>query len=223
MLKHPKTWEAYGHTSNFSDPFVKGSSCEKYFRLDKIWDEIWGGHWFASLKKVMMGDKDSSLLLRWAKKEGRKLAPNLALVKEPEVVLGGKPVLEIEGIMKFLEDHGYEWPELQDKLDGMMSLGDDDGEWLVELAGRNCYQSWAKTGEKPKGRSHEKHIKHLIEIGHGSCLEHANFNFLMWNVSRSLTHELVRHRLASYSQLSQRYVDLSSVSFVVPPALQVLG
>lgn len=146
-----------------------------------------------------------------------------AFVTEPEVALVGKPVLEVEGVMRFLEEHDYTWPELQDKLDGMMSLGDDDGEWLVEMAGRNCYQSWAKTGEKPKGRSHEKHIKHLIEVGHGACLEHANFNFIMWNISRSLTHELVRHRLASYSQLSQRYVDSSSVAFVVPPAIQELG
>ena len=143
-------------------------------------------------------------------------------VTEPCVELVGKPVLEIDGVMRFLEDHNYTWPELTDKLQSMMSLGDDDGEWLVEMAGRNCYQSWAKNGEKPKGRSHEDHIKHLIEVGHGACLEHANFNFLMWNVSRSLTHELVRHRLASYSQLSQRYVDSSSVSFVIPPAIQEL-
>ena len=87
ILMHPRTWEASGHTNNFADPFVKCSLCEKYFRLDKIWDEIWESHWFTSLKEVMMGNKDSSFLLRWAKKEGKKLAPNLALVKEPEVTL----------------------------------------------------------------------------------------------------------------------------------------
>lgn len=147
----------------------------------------------------------------------------MSFVTEPEVALVGKPVIEIDGVMRFLEDHGYSWPELSDKIESMMSLGDDDGEWLVEMAGRNCYQSWAKEGEKPKGRSHEEHVRHLIEVGHGACLEHANFNFLMWNISRSLTHELVRHRLASYSQLSQRYVDSSNVSFVVPPAIQELS
>ena len=146
-----------------------------------------------------------------------------SFVTEPEVVLVGKPILEIEGVMRFLEEHDYTWPELQEKLDGMMSLGDDDGEWIAEMAGRNCYQSWAKSGEEPKGRSHEKHVQHLIEVGHGAVLEHANFNFLMWNISRSLTHELVRHRIASYSQLSQRYVDSSDVSFVVPPAIQELA
>lgn len=144
-------------------------------------------------------------------------------VTEPEVVLVGKPVLEIDGVMRFLEEHNFVWPELEEKLQSMISLGDDDGEWLVEMAGRMCYQSWPKKGETPKGRSHEDHVKHLIEVGHGAAIEHANFNFVIWNVSRSLTHELVRHRIASYSQLSQRYVDSSNVSFVVPPAIQELA
>ena len=147
----------------------------------------------------------------------------MSFVLEPEVVLVGKPVLEIDGIMKFLQDHDYSWPELTEKLESMMSLGDDDGEWLVEFAGRMCYQSWPKQGETAKGRSHDDHVKHLIEVGHGACIEHATFNFAMWNISRSLTHELVRHRIASYSQLSQRYVDSSSVAFIVPPAIQELS
>lgn len=144
-------------------------------------------------------------------------------VTEPEVALVGKPILEIDGVMRFLEDHGLEWPELEKKLSSMISLGDDDGEWLVEMAGRMCYQSWAKNGEKSKGRGHNEHVKHLIAVGHGAAIEHANFNFVIWNVSRSLTHELVRHRIASYSQLSQRYVDSSSVEFIVPPAIQELA
>jgi thymidylate synthase (FAD) len=145
-------------------------------------------------------------------------------VTEPECALVGKPIIEIAGVTRFLEEHGYAWPELEEKLSSMMSLGDDDCEWLVEMAGRNCYQSWPNIGEtKKKGRSHEDHVKHLIEVGHGACIEHANFNFIIWNVSRSLTHELVRHRLASYSQLSQRYVDSSNVDFIVPPAIQELS
>ncbi len=144
-------------------------------------------------------------------------------VTEPRVELVGKPVLEIDGVMRFLDEHGYTWPELTDKLESMISLGDDDAEWLVEFAGRNCYQSWAKEGETPKGRSHKDHVNHLIEVGHGAAIEHATFNFIIWNVSRSLTHELVRHRIASYSQLSQRYVDSSNVSFIVPPAMQELS
>ncbi|KKN98987.1 hypothetical protein LCGC14_0142320 [marine sediment metagenome] len=88
-------------------------------------------------------------------------------VTEPKVVLVGKPVIEIDGITEFLQDHGLAWPEFEKKLESMISLGDDDAEWLVEAAGRLCYLSWPKQGEEPKGRSHEDHIKHLIEIGHG--------------------------------------------------------
>jgi len=146
----------------------------------------------------------------------------MSFIDDPRVELIGKPIIEIDGMIAFLEEHGYEWPAITEKIDAMVSLGDDDSSWLVEFAGRNCYQSWPKKGETPKGRSHEDHIKHLIEVGHGACLEHANFTFAIWNVSRSLTHELVRHRLASYSQLSQRYVDSSDVSFVIPPAIQEL-
>ena len=152
-----------------------------------------------------------------------KKGDEMSFITEPECILVGKPILEIEGVMKFLEAHEYCWPELTDKLQSMASLGDDDGEWLVEFAGRMCYQSWAKDGETIKSRSHEDHIKHLIEVAHGACIEHANFNFVIWNVSRSLSHELVRHRLASYSQLSQRYVDSSDVNFIVPPAIQELS
>ncbi len=87
ILMHPKTWETSGHLKNFNDPFVKCLACQHFFKFDKIWDDIWGSPWFSSLREVMMGEKDSSYLLRWAQKEGKKLAPNLNLVKEPEVTI----------------------------------------------------------------------------------------------------------------------------------------
>ena len=116
----------------------------------------------------------------------------MSFVTEPEVVLVGKPIIEIDGVMRFLEEHGYEWPELTEKLESMMSLGDDDGEWLVEMAGRMCYQSWPKQGETIKGRSHEDHIKHLIEVAHGACIEHANFNFVVIYAFISTIHQHVQ-------------------------------
>ncbi len=143
-------------------------------------------------------------------------------VTEPRVEMIGKPVIEIAGVMRFLEEHGYCWEEFTDQISSMASLGDKDAEWICEFAGRNCYQSWPDVGCPSKGRTHDDHLKHLIEVGHGACIEHANFTFIIWNVSRSLSHELVRHRLASYSQLSQRYVDSSNVVFVVPPAIAEL-
>ncbi len=141
----------------------------------------------------------------------------MKLFTKPRVELVGRQVMDINGIVAFLQEHDLVWPELQKKLDSNVDLGDRDCEWLIELAGRGCYMSFGG-----KGRSHEDHIKHLIEVGHFSVLEHAVFNFHIWGVSRSLTHELVRHRIASYSQLSQRYVDSSECAFVVPPAIQKL-
>lgn len=87
ILMHPKVWEASGHIGNFNDPFVKCPACLNFFKYDKIWDEIWNSQWFTSLKEAMMGDKDSLHLLHWAKTNGKKLAPNLGLVKEPEVTI----------------------------------------------------------------------------------------------------------------------------------------
>lgn len=144
-------------------------------------------------------------------------------VTEPEVVLVGKPIIELDGIKTFLDAHGLVWPEFEKKMESMVSLGDDDGEWLVEMAARLCYMSWAKEGKTIKSRCHEDHVRHLIEVGHGACIEHADYKFVVWNISRSLSHEFVRHRLASYSQLSQRYVDSSEVAFIVPPAIQALA
>jgi len=91
-----------------------------------------------------------------------------------------------------------------------------DGERLAEFAGRLCYMSQSN----PAGRSTRDYLENIKRQGHGSVLEHANYTVLLEGVSRSLTHELVRHRAGfAYSQLSQRYVDESDAAFVVPPAI----
>ena len=91
-----------------------------------------------------------------------------------------------------------------------------DGERLAEFAGRLCYMSQ----RNPANRSTREYIDNIKKQGHGSVLEHANYSVLVEGVSRSLTHELVRHRAGwGYSQLSQRYVDESEANFVVPPAI----
>ena len=96
-------------------------------------------------------------------------------------------------------------------------LGDStDGERLVEFAGRLCYMSQ----KNPARRSTGEYLENIKKQAHGSVLEHANYSLLLEGVSRSLTHELVRHRAGfAYSQLSQRYVDESVADFVVPPAI----
>jgi thymidylate synthase (FAD) len=91
-----------------------------------------------------------------------------------------------------------------------------DGERLAEFAGRLCYMSQAN----PASRTTRTYLENIKKQGHGSVLEHANYSLLLEGVSRSLTHELVRHRAGfAYSQLSQRYVDESHAVFVVPPAI----
>lgn len=96
-------------------------------------------------------------------------------------------------------------------------VGDStDGERLAEFAGRLCYMSQ----KNPANRATADYLENIKRQGHGSVLEHANYSLLLEGVSRSLTHELVRHRAGfAYSQLSQRYVDESVADFVVPPAI----
>ena len=91
-----------------------------------------------------------------------------------------------------------------------------DGERLSEFAGRLCYMSQ----KNPANRPTREYLENIKKQGHGSVLEHANYSLLLEGVSRSLTHELVRHRAGfAYSQLSQRYVDESEANFVMPPAI----
>jgi len=83
---------------------------------------------------------------------------------------------------------------------------------LLEHAGRTCYRSEAK-GQP------ERFLRARIQEGHESLIEHASITFEISGVSRACTHQLVRHRIASYSQESQRYVDMSAPEFVVPPSV----
>ena len=91
-----------------------------------------------------------------------------------------------------------------------------DGERLAEFAGRVCYMSQ----RNPAQRSTAEYLENIKKQGHGSVLEHAVYVLLIEGISRSCSHELVRHRAGfGYSQLSQRYVDESHAAFVLPPAI----
>ena len=93
----------------------------------------------------------------------------------------------------------------------------DGGEALVEFAGRACYQSWDKPN--PRTATNASYISHIVDVGHFAVLEHASASFYITGISRSCTHELVRHRHFSYSQLSQRYVPEHDAQVVLPPGL----
>lgn len=90
----------------------------------------------------------------------------------------------------------------------------------IYLAARQCYSagSVAYLGEVSRNEMADL-VQRCIRSGHTSVLEHASFTFAISGVSRSLSHQLVRHRLASYSQQSQRYVKVGELEYVCPPSL----
>jgi thymidylate synthase (FAD) len=133
--------------------------------------------------------------------------PALHIVREPKVYLVGRQMIDDGALAAFLADHDVSHWTTDTEI---------AGEKLIETAGRVCYLSFVK----PRPGGNKAYIGHLLEVGHGSVLEHAVFNLLVTGVSRSLTHELVRHRAGfSFSQLSQRFVDESECSFVEPEVI----
>lgn len=131
---------------------------------------------------------------------------DIKIVREPTVYLLGRQVTDDAALERFLADHGVSWE----------SDTEVAGEYLTEVAGRVCYMSFAK----PRPGGNKVYLEHILEVGHGSVLEHAVWNFLFTGVSRSLTHELIRHRAGfGYSQLSQRYVDESVAEYVEPDCI----
>jgi thymidylate synthase (FAD) len=121
------------------------------------------------------------------------------------VYLIGRQQLDVATIERFLADHQADWA----------TDTEVGAEKLCEIAGRVCYMSFGK-GRK----SNAEYMANIIESAHGSVLEHAVWNFVITGVSRSFTHELVRHRAGfGYSQLSQRYVDESTADFIEPDCI----
>lgn len=143
----------------------------------------------------------------------------------PSVHIVASTVMDSDGLAAWADEHdllevmsdnntplGILWTDLVH--------GDEDVslDALPEFAGRHCYRSFAK------GRKRDEYISNIIEMEHGSVLEHANISFAVSGVSRSLTHELIRHRAgAAPSQESQRYVSADKVNFVVPPLVKSLS
>jgi thymidylate synthase (FAD) len=106
------------------------------------------------------------------------------------------------------------------------SDSDVPAEEIAEFAGRLCYLSFGPDAGFEGGHrlisgrtTNSQYLANILKVRHGSVLEHAVWTLLFEGVSRALTHELIRHRHFSYSQLSQRYVDESDVAFVLPPEI----
>jgi thymidylate synthase (FAD) len=139
-----------------------------------------------------------------------------AYLKAPGVVMLARPRTNVAGLAGFLEgfDPDLRFPEY---VDDPTSL--PDSSQLCKTAGQVCYASFG-----PRRTTNENaaaYFERLTSAGHGSVLEHANFSFLLYGVSRSVTHELVRHRAGvGFSQISQRYVSGAVLRFVERPEYQ---
>ncbi len=131
----------------------------------------------------------------------------MKFIRHPKVYLVGRQVLSEPSVAEFLDDHGVgEWT----------TDAQSPSEALPEIAGRLCYMSF----RKPRPGGNTAYLGHIKAVGHGSVMEHTVWNFIFTGLSRSCTHELVRHRAGfGYSQLSQRYVDESVADFVEPASI----
>lgn len=109
------------------------------------------------------------------------------------------------------------WTHFDPPEDVPWSTDADGGQALAEFAGRACYQSWRKPN--PATATNAGYLAHILEVGHLSVLEHGSVSFYFTGVSRSFTHELIRHRHFSYSQLSQRYVPERDAAMVEPTVI----
>lgn len=124
----------------------------------------------------------------------------MRLIEEPQVILASSSAL-------FASTKMLEYADLNvfcsDALDA-----------IPEIAGRLCYQSF----KNPRPGGQKAYLHNVLEMGHGSILEHSYVGFIFTGISRSLTHEMIRHRAGTaFSELSQRYYEPEDVGFVLPP------
>ncbi|HDP33769.1 MAG TPA: FAD-dependent thymidylate synthase [Candidatus Hydrogenedentes bacterium] len=130
---------------------------------------------------------------------------------EPKVFLIGETRLVEDGLQSYLNHAG---------VPGWKSDAPSDSELLIEVMGRLCYRSF-EPGLNPNvtrvREGNAPYLANIVQVGHGSVLEHAALNFIFADVSRVVTHELVRHRAGtSISQESLRFVRLDALSAYVP-------
>jgi thymidylate synthase (FAD) len=92
-----------------------------------------------------------------------------------------------------------------------------DAESLVEFSGRACYETWDRPN--PHTATADAYVRHIMDVGHLSLLEHASASVYLRGVSRSCAQEIMRHRHFSFSQLSQRYVPSGDSRVVVPDSI----
>ena len=134
---------------------------------------------------------------------------------QPEVFLISRPQIDYQALAAYLaEVGGQSWLERLDRGDL------DDAQNLAEFAGKICYRAW-EPGLNPNivrvRNDQQTYLENILRMAHGSVLEHVTFGFVLHNVSRVVTHELVRHRTGvAISQESLRFVRLTDIPFWFP-------
>lgn len=140
-------------------------------------------------------------------------AAGTPFLRSPGVHLVSRPQVNVESLSEFLGGFqpGLQFAQYVDDPDPL-----PPGTAVCKVAGQLCYASFGP--KRTYNKDAEKYFRNIKESGHGSVLEHANFTLLCYGISRSVTHELVRHRAGfGYSQLSQRYVSGKVLRFVERP------
>jgi thymidylate synthase (FAD) len=137
----------------------------------------------------------------------------------PGVVVLARPQTNLAGLEGFLD--GYdETTHFTEYLDDPTRL--PEGAQLCKVAGQLCYMSFGR--KRSMNEQADRYFTNLKSSGHGSVFEHANFSLLLYGISRSVTHELVRHRAGmGFSQQSQRYVSGRMLRFVERPEYAIDG
>ncbi|MCL4400796.1 FAD-dependent thymidylate synthase [Candidatus Parvarchaeota archaeon] len=144
----------------------------------------------------------------------KKIVPKVYLIAETSLVK--------ENLEKMLSDHGGDIAKMW--YDSTQAAASSNGEYLIEVAGRMCYESYG-VGMNPnvtkiRGTSKE-YLENILLKGDGSILEHSTVTFAFLNVSRVFTHELARHRVGTaISQESLRYVRPKEIKLWVPPEME---
>ena len=143
-------------------------------------------------------------------------AGGVPYLRKPGVIVLARPSVQTAGLTGFLQgfDASLNFP---DYTNDPTSL--PDGAQLCKIAGQVCYMSFGKM--RSMNAQAKRYFDNLKSSGHGSVFEHANYSLLFYGISRSITHELIRHRSGfGYSQLSQRYVGGRTLRFVERPEYQ---
>lgn len=146
----------------------------------------------------------------------------VSYLKKPGIITAAKTItVDIEALRPFLQGFGQKY--------GFEEYADDphwlnETEAIIKMAGQACYASYGPNRTRNTAEECQKYLTNIKKQRHGSVIEHPNVTLFVYGVSRSLTHELVRHRIVDGpSQLSQRYVDGKILRFIERPEYQTLG